>query len=717
MKQPASAMLSIALSLALVASMCPTTALATSDANVQATTNAATAETSAADATSSSQSTTDNHPESAADEPAVQASGNAIAPTATTTTYAHTETAEQNGVTLTVGWNDAAAGEPTTFHLSATGGSGAYKFRMDAPFYMNPGESYFGEMVADTSRGQWMTWTNSDTGCDYEFTMTGSGRYYYRFYLQDAQSSVWSLRVAAEAEVSDAAHPSVDQIITNAVAQCQQETSGSEYDMALWLHDWTLNQLEYDHDLNWCSAESGLTRHQGTCESYQRIYAKLLDAAGIANGRITGNGHTWNAVKIDGKWCQMDLTWDDTNDNWYGDLDQRHLYFGLTDELMAIAHSDHTANYQAEGYTYRSTDLSNNYFVRNDIADKWAEAYAERIQQHLDARETEFSIDADNESFPPSIIGIQNGIVAHAMNQRKWSTNNVEVDFTASSNVTTQSSSRWSAKYVFVATYGKVPAVPARTVEDGEYLLASALDPRMAVSAAASGCSLSASAGAIGFSYDEATGCYRLTSGGMALTAAGASAALREPDGSASQLWRVEACDGGWSVTSRSTGLALDVYCRSTREGGLVWLYEPNGTDAQAWALEAPAARTVEDGEYLLASALDPRMAVSAAASGCSLSASAGAIGFSYDEATGCYRLTSGGMALTAAGASAALREPDGSASQLWRVEACDGGWSVTSRSTGLALDVYCRSTREGGLVWLYEPNGTDAQAWALEAL
>lgn len=39
---------------------------------------------------------------------------------------------------------------------------------------------------------------------------------------------------------------------------------------------------------------------------------------------------------------QMDLTWDDTSDSWYGDLDQRHLYFGLTDELMAIAHSGHT---------------------------------------------------------------------------------------------------------------------------------------------------------------------------------------------------------------------------------------------------------------------------------------------------------------------------------------------------------------------------------------
>ena len=334
---------------------------------------------------------------------------------------------------------------------------------MDAPFYMNPGEGYFGEMVADTSRGQWMTWTSSDTGCDYEFTMTASGRYYYRFYLQDAQSSVWSLHVAAEAEVSDDAHPSVDQIITKAVAQCQQETTGSEYDMALWLHDWTLDQLEYDHDLNWCSAESGLTRHQGTCESYQRIYAKLLDAAGIANGRITGNGHTWNAVKIDGKWCQMDLTWNDANDNWYGDLDQRHLYFGLTDELMAIAHSDHTANYKAEGYAYRSTDLSNDYFVRNGKADEWASAYVERIQQHLDAKEASFSIDANNGSFPPSISGIQNAVIAYATNQREWSTTDGTVTLTTTSNVTTVSSYEWSAKFDFTAEYPAQPKPDSST--------------------------------------------------------------------------------------------------------------------------------------------------------------------------------------------------------------------------------------------------------------
>lgn len=410
-------------------------------------------------------------------QPSLRAQANSTPEAITTaaeTGYAHNVTANQNGVTLTLSWDDAAAGEPTRFHLSATGGSGAYKFRMDAPFYMNPGEGYFGEMVADTSRGQWMTWTSSDTGCDYEFTMTASGRYYYRFYLQDAQSSVWSLRVAAEAEVSDDAHPSIDQIITNAVAQCRQETSGSEYDMALWLHDWTLDQLEYDHNLNWCSAESGLTRHTGTCESYQRIYSKLLNAAGIANGRITGNGHTWNAAKIDDKWCQMDLTWDDTSDNWYGDLDQRHLYFGLTDELMAIAHSDHTANYQKDGYAYRSTDLSNNYFARNGKADEWAEKYAERIQQHLDAKEENFSIDADNQSFPPSISGIQNGIIAHAMNQREWKALKEKCELVAASNVIPLSTNKWKASYNFEAKYPNTsnsisPAASASDLDDSGY--------------------------------------------------------------------------------------------------------------------------------------------------------------------------------------------------------------------------------------------------------
>lgn len=374
------------------------------------------------------------------------------------TTYAHSATATQNGFTFTVSWNDAPAGTATTFHVTQANGSSQAKARMDVPTYWDGGSH---ESVCDPSRPAWSSYYSLGTaGHDFTFDFTESGTYRIYFYFMDNDrydpqndKGIYYLRTTAEVTVNDAARPSVTQIVNNAVAQCRQQTNGSEYDMALWLHDWTLGQLEYDHSLNWCSAESGLTRHQGTCESYQRIYSKLLDAAGIANGRITGNGHTWNAVKIDGKWCQMDLTWDDTSDNWYGDLDQRHLYFGLTDELMAIAHSDHTANYQKDSYACRSTDLSNNYFVRNGKADEWAEKYADRIQQHLDAKEESVSIDADNQSFPPSISGIQNGIVAYAMNLREWITNNSKVELAATSNVTKESNNKWSAKYDLTASY------------------------------------------------------------------------------------------------------------------------------------------------------------------------------------------------------------------------------------------------------------------------
>lgn len=502
------------------------------------------------------------------------------------TGYAHSATATQNGVIFTVSWNDAPAGTATTFHVTQTNGSSQAKARMDVPTYWDGGSQ---ESVCDPSRPAWSGYCSLGTaGHDFTFDFTASGTYRIYFYFMDNDRNdpqndkgIYYLRTTAEVTVNDAARPSVTQIVNDAVDLCRQETNGSEYDMALWLHDWTLDQLEYDHSLNWCSAESGLTRHQGTCESYQRIYSKLLDAAGIGNGRITGNGHTWNAVKIDGKWCQMDLTWDDTSDNWYGDLDQRHLYFGLTDELMAIAHSDHTANYQKDDYAYRSTDLSNNYFVRNGKAEKWAETYADRIQQHLDAKEESFSIDADNQSFPPSISGIQNGIIAYAMNLREWITADTKAALFAASVVAISPNGRWATSFLFKTTYLEPPARL-----EGEYRIALAMAPSMCVSAAASGSSLSRWGSGLSIEPDAGSGLYRIKAAdGRALTAVGRAAALRSADGTDSQLWSLTETDGGYVVGSRSTGMVLDSRRAGTSEGNEVRLEWANGTGAQVWIL------------------------------------------------------------------------------------------------------------------------------------
>ena len=372
------------------------------------------------------------------------------------TTYAHSKEATSGAVTLKAEWNDPVLGQPTTFHVSATGGSGNYKFRMDAPSYSDPNQWAF-ESVADPSRGEWINYTSECASSDYTFTMTATGTYNFRFYVMDMTAGVPYLRVNFNISVSDDKYPSVDSIVRSAVAECNSKTDGSEYEKALWLHDWLLDQLEYDKTLKWSSAESALTRGLGTCQSYESAYAKLLTAAGIENSetRDTYDGHTWNAMKLDGQWYQTDCTWDDSSDNWYS-FDQRRLYFGLTDELMTIAHPGHSKIYTKDDYNTRSTSLADNYFVRTGDAAKWAKAYSDRIQKNLDAEKTEFEITADNSSYPPSISGIQNGIIAYAINQLAWTTDKAAVTLNATGSAKSFTfTAEYASKSPEVSLYGR----------------------------------------------------------------------------------------------------------------------------------------------------------------------------------------------------------------------------------------------------------------------
>ena len=372
------------------------------------------------------------------------------------TTYAHSEEATSGAVTLKAEWNDPVLGQPTTFHVSATGGSGNYKFRMDAPSYSDPNQWAF-ESVADPSRGEWLNYTSECASNDYTFTMTATGTYNFRFYVMDKAANLYYLRLNFNISVSDDKYPSVDSIVRSAVAECNSKTDGSEYAKALWLHDWLLDQLEYDKTLKWSSAESALTRGLGTCQSYESAYAKLLTAAGIENSetRDTYDGHTWNAMKLDGLWYQTDCTWDDSSDNWYS-FDQRHLYFGLTDELMAIAHPGHSKIYTTDTYATRSTSLADNYFVRTGDAAKWAKAYSDRIQKNLDSGKTEFEITADNASYPPSISGIQNGITAYAINQMTWTTDKAAVTLNATGSAKSFTfTAEYASKSPEVSLYGR----------------------------------------------------------------------------------------------------------------------------------------------------------------------------------------------------------------------------------------------------------------------
>ena len=524
--------------------------------------------------------------------------------------YQHSDSATNGSVTLTVEWNDPVLGQPTTFHVSATGGSGSYLFRMDAPSYSNPNE-YAYESVADPSRGEWTKYADACVSHDFTFTTTATGSYNFRFYLMDKASGVYYLRTNTYIQVADDAYPSVASIVNKAVSQAKQNTNGSEYEMALYLHDWLLDQLEYDNSLKWSSAESALTRGLGTCQAYESAYSKLLTAAGITNSetRDTYDGHTWNAVKLDGKWYQVDCTWDDTSDNFYGDLDQRHLYFCITDELMAIAHKGHAKIYTADEYATRSTSLKDNYFVHNGKADEWAAKYDDRIQQHLDAKENKFSIDADNLLFPPSISGIQNGIIAFTMEQREWKTNSAKVDLTAASNFTITSNREWTARFDFEVEYSKMPAMPdilERTVEDGIYVIQCSFSPESVIDVQGGSWDSRANiqlwksngtmAQAFLFRYDEAAGAYEITNaksemaldvqGG--LMSSGVNVQQYVPNSTEAQRWSVVPNEDGTFTLSPAghPELALDASGGRSTPGTNIQVYATNGTEAQRWVLK-----------------------------------------------------------------------------------------------------------------------------------
>lgn len=150
--------------------------------------------------------------------------------TTSQTTYAHSATATQNGVTFTVSWNDAPAGTATAFHVTQANGSSQAKARMDVPTYWDGGSQ---ESVCDPSRATWGSYYSLGTaGHDFTFDFTASGTYRIYFYFMDNDRNdpqndkgIYYLRTTAEVTVNDAARPSVTQIVNSAVNLCRQETN------------------------------------------------------------------------------------------------------------------------------------------------------------------------------------------------------------------------------------------------------------------------------------------------------------------------------------------------------------------------------------------------------------------------------------------------------------------------------------------------------------
>lgn len=348
-----------------------------------------------------------------------------IAAGGVTRTAADTTTREvtKDGVTFKVTYpSDISCGTPVTFQFETVDASGNemtdVKYRIHSLLVWDGAENV---SVYDVSYGSNSALSANKT---WNFTFYASGTYYIRFNnsFNNGSASIDTglLGYGIVLTINDPSYPSVEEIVKNIAAECESKCT-NDFDKAVWLNDWLVDHCRYDYSGSYCSAEGALARGTGTCEAYHRAYEMLLNKVGIATGRITGNGHVWTAVKLDGKWYQVDTTW---NDAGYEDanVDLKHLYFGLNDAITSLVHSDHKP---VSGYV--SDSLDNNYFIKTGSIVKWADPQIQAVQQHIDAGETAFSLEIKNTNGAYVLYSV----VAHVLTNESWTANGNKVTLKA----------------------------------------------------------------------------------------------------------------------------------------------------------------------------------------------------------------------------------------------------------------------------------------------
>lgn len=310
---------------------------------------------------------------------------------------------------------DIKCGMPVTFTMNARGGSGTYKYRIHSLFNSEL------KSVYDVSYGSNGSYRDSN---QFTFTFYASGVYYIRFSVIDM--STYETKDTGlyeyKLDIQDDNYPSVDQIVSDVTAQCETECT-TDFEKALWLHDWIIDHANYDYSYTYCAPEGVLARGKGTCESYHSAYCMLLNKVGIATGRIEGNGHVWTAVKMDGEWYQIDSTWDDMGDD-YKDTIYEHMYFGLTDEIISYVHSDHKVAVPG----YESTALADNYFIKTGEIRQWSDPFIDTIRQKINNGQTEFVLPVTS-SMPDNYSNVIYNLVAYQLSKENWETKALNVTY------------------------------------------------------------------------------------------------------------------------------------------------------------------------------------------------------------------------------------------------------------------------------------------------
>lgn len=207
-------------------------------------------------------------------------------------------------------WADPQGRPLTGAEIDAADALAAAKARVGGPYFAGT---------------QWKGQTRSDSVVE-EFTVTIE----YRFPAGAVASRVHD----------------TDQKAAEVIAEVIKPGMG-DYDKELALHDWLVNHAQYD--LANFQADTVpdpeytpygvLVLGTGVCQSYASAFQLLADRVGLESHMVTGTGngapHSWNQVRVDGVWYNLDVTWDDPAGE---GASPDHVYFNVDDRALAVQH-------------------------------------------------------------------------------------------------------------------------------------------------------------------------------------------------------------------------------------------------------------------------------------------------------------------------------------------------------------------------------------------
>ena len=166
----------------------------------------------------------------------------------------------------------------------------------------------------------------------------------------------------------------IDERVKSILDDITRNNYSSDYDKALWLHDYFIQHTTYDHTealgarVNKAShsAAGVLLENKAVCEGIAKAFTLLLGRLNIHAITVYGRSnspiasvedHAWNTVKLGGKFYHVDMTWDITLSKSFNQI--RHDYFCLDDTEISKDHF-----FKNIGITCESLEL--NYYKKTE---------------------------------------------------------------------------------------------------------------------------------------------------------------------------------------------------------------------------------------------------------------------------------------------------------------------------------------------------------------